>query len=136
MLNFLKPVSLYIRMAKDQIRVLNLNNGQSTERSARSPFSNDRLIIADYEKAEEELQAAISEVVESGVIPPALKIVFQIVDDRIHEITPVERRTYLDSCMHAGAKQVVICEHERALTDAEALELLKRKTNPNAISRA
>jgi len=126
MLNFLKPISIYVRMSRDKIKMRNLNHGISAERVAINKFSNERLIIADYENAEYEMRELIKQVVKPSLIAPMIEIVFQIDDDSISEITPVERRCYLDSCAHAGARFVVVCEHQNILSDRDALALLKR----------
>tara|TARA_B110000305_G_scaffold241844_1_gene317864 strand:- start:6693 stop:6890 length:198 start_codon:yes stop_codon:yes gene_type:complete len=65
------------------------------------------LILSNYELAEKKLRMVIEEllVCEKKFTSP-VEVISQIVDKDILIIEPIERRAYLDSMDHAGAKSV------------------------------
>lgn len=60
MLNIFKPQILYVRIHRNMMDVKNLNNGKYVSKKATIPYSNSRLIMADYEVAEEFLRSLVA----------------------------------------------------------------------------
>lgn len=65
------------------------------------------MILSNYELAEKFLRMVIEKllVCEKKFTSP-VEVILQIVDKDILIIEPIERRAYLDSMDHAGAKSV------------------------------
>jgi len=108
------------------MEVKNLDNGKSIKRTAIANFSNDRLLIANFENAEELMRSLIKEVLSPSFIQPTLKILIQPVDDVIKEISQVEHRAYADAAEHAGGAYVVIYDKQEKLTDEQVKELISK----------
>jgi hypothetical protein len=109
------------------MEVKNIDTGKVTSRKSVHNFSNDRLIISDFIKAESFLRELIKEVSNhNSFITPALKMLIQPVDDDIKNITEVELRTYKDSAEHAGGKIVLIYDKQDKLTDNQVLSLMDK----------
>ncbi len=128
LVSIFKRPTLYIRLSKNKVEIKHIETGQHITRNSPRPFSNDRLIIADFELAEEFMRNLVAELLnlKNRSSKRNLDVVFQIIDPDITFITPVERRTYLDSIEHAGAICCWICDHQRALTDEEVMEYKKQ----------
>lgn len=63
MLAFFKPIPIYILFYKNRIKVYRLDNGLSIERNAVIPFSNSKILFANFTEGERFLSSLISELV-------------------------------------------------------------------------
>lgn len=108
-----------------------MQTGNTLSRKFTKIFSNDRLLIADFETAEEFLRELCDELLnqKNKFIKKSIGIVFQPVDSNIKTITPVERRIYYDSAHYSGAKYIWIVDHQNILSDNEVFEITTKKTN-------
>ena len=91
-------------------------------------FSNPRLAIADFELAEKLMREAFIELFPNSGIFSSAPIVAAVVQQfELTEggISPVERRAMIDSCEHAGAKEVKIIESDKALSYEEVMDVYK-----------
>ncbi|WP_159038432.1 hypothetical protein [Brumimicrobium mesophilum] len=118
--------TLYIRLFKDRVEIKHLEGGKSLVRLSHQPYSNNRLIIADYEAAEVFLIGVIKEL----LYPPnlffdkGLRIILQPVDSEITEISSSESRIYRDFAQQIGAREVYLCSHQEIMTDDEILKFI------------
>ncbi|MBL1280957.1 MAG: rod shape-determining protein [Fluviicola sp.] len=118
------PEIIYIRLSKNAADVRNIKRGNSIKRVSPIKFSNDRLIIADFSNAEKFLKECIAELIpKKGILSKLLIIVIQPIDENMKKIAPVEKRTYLDSMEHLGAKKVFVIEEQKVLGKDEILKL-------------
>jgi len=118
---------LYVRFKKNELEIKHIQTGKSISRKSTVSFSNDRLLISDFEPAEQFMRELIDELLnqKDKTLKKSIGIVFQPVDSVINTITPVERRTYYDSANFAGAKYIWIVDHQNLLSDEAVLEITK-----------
>lgn len=62
---------------------------------------------------------------ERSVLSKPIKVVIQIVDSEIRDITPVEERIYRDFAEHGGASYVWLSDKVGVLTDEELKKIMK-----------
>lgn len=120
---------LYIRLKKNHLEIKHIKSGKTIKGSSEKPFSNERLLIADYLIAEAYAKELIAELLNSKrkLLDRALTIVFQPADESIPDITPSEKRIYVDFASFIGAKYYYLVEHKRRLLDEEVREVVKGK---------
>lgn len=123
MFSLFKYPILYVRIFRNKIEVKNINTGKTISRKAVHNFSNERLIIANFMNVEVLLRELSDEVSNIGWVKRSTKMLVQPVDDVIKEISEVERRAYIDSAQHAGAKFVLLQEDQTLLTDGQVIKL-------------
>jgi hypothetical protein len=126
-----KRQTLYIKLSKNKVEIKHIESGQLITRNSPRAFSNDRLIIADFELAESFMRDLVDELLnkKKRSSKKHLDVVIQIIDPEIEIITPVERRTYRDSIEHIGAIRCWICEHQKNLTDDEVMAYKSNRTS-------
>lgn len=119
---------IYVRLMKNRLEIKHLKTGKTLERTAETPFSNERLLITDPSKAESFAKELIAELLELNkkLLDRALTVVLQPVEPAFSEITPVEKMIYQDFAMYIGAKKYYLVEHRRRLTDEEVKEIFER----------
>lgn len=123
----LKPIPFYVKVSTNCMDVIRLDNNEQIVRDAVIPFSNDRIVFAQFFEAEALLRAILVDLVGKRAFTPRLKIVVQQMERIEGGLSSVERRAMVDSCEHAGAFFIRIVEHDRPLSIAEALATLNRK---------
>jgi len=72
------------------------------------PFSNKRMLVADFEVFESQLRDAIDEIQKQGFIKRSSQMIFQPLEESLIEYSPVEKRAFRDCCEHAGAVEVYL----------------------------
>jgi len=117
---FLKPIPLDVKFRMNRIEVLQLDNGASAAADADPPFSNERMVLADFFLAEGLLRSVIAQLVGRRAFTPRLNVVLQQLERAEGGLNSVERRALVDSCEHAGAFHVHLVMHQRELTRSEA----------------
>ncbi len=115
----LPPDIIYLRLLKNKIIVRDVRTGREIEKKRDVPFSNDRLIIAEFEPIEELFRTAINEVLnkKNKYISKSINMVIQVMDETITEMTSIEKRTYRDLGEHCGARMVWLEPSQNILTD-------------------
>ncbi|MBK8228255.1 MAG: rod shape-determining protein [Flavobacteriales bacterium] len=121
-----KTIPLFVRFRINRIEVTRLDDGASVAADAAPPFSNERIVLADFFVAEGLLKYLITQLIGKRTFSPRIKMVVQQMDRAEGGLSSVERRALIDSCEHAGAFHVHVVDHQRELTMAEALNLLER----------
>lgn len=123
----LPPEILCLRILKNKLEVKHIQSGREIKKSAVIPFSNDRLLIADFNNAEALFREVNNEMFSSKSFRKSLHVVVQPVDEMIKNISSVENRAYIDFAEFAGASKVRIYPTQEKLSDQEVLDFLKRK---------
>lgn len=123
----LPPEILYVRILKNKLEVKHIQSGREIKKSAVIPFSNDRLLIADFDNAEALFRGVNNEMFSSKSFRKSLHVVVQPVDEMIKNISSLENRAYIDFAEFAGASKVRIYPTQEKLSDQEVLDFLKRK---------
>jgi hypothetical protein len=127
MFGFLKKHTVYVRVSKNKMDVRNLNTKKEVSRISTEKFSNDRLIIADFEQFEKFLRSLLYAVSETDkFLKPALNMLIQPIDDHIKEVSEVELRAYKDSAEHAGGVDIVVYDKQERLTDEQVIRLFNK----------
>ncbi|TNE81344.1 MAG: hypothetical protein EP332_04280 [Bacteroidetes bacterium] len=125
MINLSVPV--YIQVHANKIVIQRLDNMKSMERVSETPFSNERLIVADYEIATNLMQQMLKALFSDRMffIPsPSLDICIQQISNFEGPITPFESRMLLDIAERCGGDNVVVEESQTELEPELAKKLL------------
>ncbi len=115
---------IYIKIYKNRFIICSPETKVCIKKTGN--FSNQRLAIADFDLAESLMREAINELFPKGVLfssAPNITAVVQQFDLIEGGISQVERRTIIDSCEHAGAKEVKIIEPGKELSDEEVIKI-------------
>lgn len=119
MMTLFKPTPYYIRIYKNKIEVKNLKTGQSITRVSAKEFSSNRLLLADFEVAEQFFRTVISEFSGSKLFTRSLKVAMQPMELIEGGLSPTEKRAFRDSAEHIGAIKMIIINHTNYLSDKE-----------------
>ncbi|AUC16000.1 hypothetical protein BTO06_12910 [Tenacibaculum sp. SZ-18] len=127
MLSFFKPIPIYILFYIDKIKVYRLDNGLFIERNAVIPFSNSKILFANFTEGERFLSSLISELVPRlGSFFSRSLIVLAHQIEMINEgLSQVEERALIDAIRHSSAVDVFVIEGGNELTKDQALQKLK-----------
>ncbi|MEP4534724.1 MAG: hypothetical protein ABJ004_16655 [Cyclobacteriaceae bacterium] len=125
MIKFLKRIPIYIRIFEDQIIVRRLDNGEGLGRTAELPFSNNRLLLADFDNLYELLNSTLIEL-DKGIVNK-YKFIFQLVTENLNGVAQTEKMCLNDLGLKCGANWVYIVEHANELTDIELQRLLDKR---------
>ena len=125
--HFLPDRILYVKLMKNRIEVKDLQSGRIIAKTAEKPFSNERLLIADYEVAESLMKSIIQDLHIAETFERPYYFLLQPIDKDITEITPVESRVYHDFATFSGASKVKLYPTRESLTDEEVLRFLGKK---------
>ena len=104
---FFKKNIYYIRLFEDKIEVVDVYKNEKITRKSKVKYSNDRLVIADFYAVESEMRSVIKEFYK-GILNTVNVVVFQPIHSNISKYSPVEKRCFRDSCLHANAKKVFL----------------------------
>ncbi|CAL2056816.1 hypothetical protein [Tenacibaculum sp. 190524A05c] len=131
MLAFFKPIPIYILFYKDRIKVYRLDNGLSIERNAVIPFSNSKILFANFTEGERFLSSLISELVPRlGSFFSRSLIVLAHQLEMINEgLSQVEERALIDAIRHSSAVDVFVIEDEEELSIEQAIVKLNNFKN-------
>jgi hypothetical protein len=122
MLTLFKPLPVYIKLFSNKIEVTDLNTGNSLIKVAVDQFSNERLVIANFQNADTLLRSALKELLKlRSFLQPSLKVVIQQMEKLEEGLSQVEIRALRDIAEMAGASHVKVIEHAKSLSQYEAL---------------
>jgi len=109
------------------IEINHINTEKSIKQKSIIPFSNERLLLADFIVAENFLTSLINEVQSRRSSPTftlSSEILFQPMEKTEGGISPVERRAYFDLCEHVGGKKVKLYDQLDMLSNTEVTNLM------------
>ena len=125
MINILRRTPIYIRIFEDRIIARRLDDGVELERTAELPFSNNRLLLADFDNLYELLNSILIDL-DKGLVHK-YKFIFQLVTENLNEVAQTEKMCLNDLGLKCGANWVFIVEHANKLTDIELQQLLDKR---------
>jgi hypothetical protein len=123
-----RSIPFYVKLYKNKIEIVRLDDRNALTREASDNFSNERLIVADFSKFEHFLRSTLKELLpKTFLLQPTLKLLFHVMEDLEGELSTVEKRVLLDSGEHAGGKIVRVYQGKHELSVGQALEELNKK---------
>jgi hypothetical protein len=100
--------TLYLQLSCNQMHLTHLQSGRELRMQADPPFSNQRLLVADFATAERLLQRAIGQLLPKRFlrlsVPPQLLI--QPLERLEGGLSQVEERILLELGLGCGARKV------------------------------
>lgn len=120
-------VPVHIKVFANRIVVQRLDTKKSLDKTSEIPFSNDRLIIADYEQATKLMVQMIKELFADRMFfmpTPSFDICIQQISSFEGPSTPLENRILLDMAERCEADIVVVSESQTELSAEEVKKLL------------
>lgn len=128
MLSIFKRVPIYIKLFKNGVEIINLKTGEAISRKATEPFSSQRLIIADFNKANELIRSVLNDLLpKKNIFPWQTKILIQQVEAVEGGLSHIEKRALRDLGEMAGGTPVILIDHFRPLANVEANLALEGK---------
>ena len=128
MFSIFKRTPIYIKLSRNRIEIVNLDTLEKISRESVEPFSTQRLIIADFNKAEALIRNIINDLLpKKGFFPPQIKILIQQVEAVEGGLSETEKRVLRDLGEVAGGTTVILIEHFQTLGHTEASLALKGK---------
>lgn len=122
-----RSVPLYVKISKNNVEIINLDTGQSISKKALEPFSTNRFIIADFNKANVVISSIIKELIPNKYfLPQQRKILIQQVEPVEGGLSEIEKRALRD-LGEMAAGNVILIDHFRPLSNTEALIEFKGK---------
>lgn len=123
--NLFRRIPIYVKVGMNEIEVTSLDTGETKSRTAIEKFSLQRLVIANFNPAEELLRDLLKEFdFYRKIFPPSYKMVMQqkiILDGGLSR---VEYRALMDLAVMGGGAVVKVIEHAAPLTIEAALDAL------------
>ncbi|WP_298186266.1 hypothetical protein [uncultured Pseudomonas sp.] len=100
--------TLYLKLSSNQMHLTHLQSGRQLHLPADPPFSNQRLLVADFAAAEHLLQRGIAQLLPKRFLrlslPPQLLI--QPLEHLEGGLSQVEERILLELGLGCGARKV------------------------------
>lgn len=100
--------TLYLKLSCNQMHLMHVQSGRELHLQAVPPFSNQRLLVADFAAAEHLLQRAIGQLLPTRFmrlsLPPQLLI--QPLERLEGGLSQVEERILLELGLGSGARKV------------------------------
>ena len=126
MLTGLLTNPLYVRVRKNQFRVRSLESTAEATFDAQPPFTTARLLIGQFQAAENVLKRAVKEMSKGGIFAVSPQVLIQPLEMLEGGQSEVEERVLKEVAIGAGAAKVVIWVG-RELSDVEVREKLSGK---------
>jgi len=120
-------IPIYINLYSNKAKVCRLDTGQCITRESKEKFSNCRVVLGEFEIAENFLKGIINELTSDCFLPPPLKIVIHQMELTEGGLSSTEKRALRDSCMHLNAKEIFLLEDKNELSHTKALNLINNK---------
>ena len=118
--------TVYVRVHKNQFRVRHIESGADTTVMATTPFTTSRLLIGQFEAAQDSLKGALKHIVKGRLFVPSPRVLMHPLEMIGEGLSEIEKRAFQEVAIGAGAAQVVVwVGHE--LSDAEVKEKLGAK---------
>jgi len=118
--------AVYVRVRKNQFRVRNLESAAEATFDAQAPFTTTRLLIGQFQAAENVLKRALKEMLKGGIFAVSPQVLVQPLEMTEGGLSEVEERVLKEVAIGAGASKVVVWVG-RELSDGEVREKLNGK---------
>ena len=128
MLSIFKRIPIYIKLFKNRIEIVNLETEEKLSRESAEPFSTQRFIIADFNKADALIRNILNDLLPGkSIFPRQTKILIQQVESVEGGLSEIEKRALRDLGEMAGGTPVILIDHFQTLSNIEAMLKLKDK---------
>jgi hypothetical protein len=124
MFGLFKTETIYLRIFTNRVEVRSLEKDHTISRTAITPFSSERLLVAQYSAAVALIQEILEEMSGGKRLKAQLNVLIQPMEKTEGGLSEVEERALQDLGEHAGGKQVVIHLSQAMLSDTQIWELV------------
>ena len=126
MLTGLLANPIYVRVRKNQFRVRSLESAKEATFDAQPSFTTARLLIGQFQAAENVLKRAVKEMSKGGIFAVAPQVLIQPLEMLEGGLSEVEERALREVAIGAGASKVVVWVGDE-LSDIEVRSKLSGK---------
>lgn len=120
---------LYVKLYLDKIEIRNIRTLKSITSYPQLKYSNDRLLVANFDHACTELKKSIAQVTTYNKLTKIATVVFQPMHTSITDFSQVELMSFRDLCNTCGVCKVFLYLEKDTLTDASILQNLTSKNS-------
>ena len=124
MFNPFQRIPVYIKIYPDKIEIVNIKTGQALSKVASTSFSSSRMLIAEFNVAENLIRDILNEL---GLSKRSLKLLIQQMKEFEGGICESEKRILADLGEQAGAVSIQIVNRTQVLSNEEIHAALKIK---------
>ncbi|MBS1979421.1 MAG: hypothetical protein JST46_18770 [Bacteroidetes bacterium] len=118
--NFRTPISVYIIVSKNYIKVVSLENGLAASGDAEREFSTSRLLIADPIIAEKLATELLNRVCSATQLKTrSLNVICHPLDNELSNLSPAEKMIFTDFAFQIGGRHVRLIDDGKELTFEE-----------------
>jgi len=121
---FFKDNLLYVKLWKNRIEVIDVVKNRRVKEESNVPFSNSRLIIAEFLTAENFLKKVFSKLKNDYKIKRYDTILVHPMELNEGGISEVEKRVLMESFERVGARRILFWEGKE-LSNRQVLKKLK-----------
>ena len=121
MINFFKRLPVYIKISHNKIEITNLTSGETVSRASQKQFSSDRMLVAEFNVAENLVREILAEM---GIAKKNLKILIQQIDQFEDELFETEKRILRDLAEQAGGTEIYLVNRKKSMTKEEVIDFL------------
>lgn len=126
-MNLFKPIPVYIKVYRDKIEITNLATGETSSRRAIESFSNERLVVSNFNIASELIMIILKDLkIKNSFLPASLKVLIQQMEGFEGGLSDIEKRALRDLAEQAGGRSVFIATNTEALDREQALDAFKQ----------
>ena len=114
-------IPIYANLYKNKAKICRLDTGQCITRESKEKFSNSRVLLGEFEIAENFLKNIITELTKDSFLTPSLKVIIHQMELTEGGLSSTEKRALRDSFLHLNSKHIFIYEGKNELSHSEAL---------------
>lgn len=119
---------LYFKIWKNEVEIIDVEKGIKLKEKSNTPFSSLRLLIADFEIAEEFFKKVLKKLKKNNKIMRNYSILCHPMELTEGGLSETEKRIFLESCGRLNGRLVKIWEGDE-LTNRQVIEKLKSRKN-------
>lgn len=108
---------IYIKLYENRVIIRDVNTKVTVDRKSLEPFSNSRLLLADFTIAEKFIREILVELHGKRMFKKALAVLIQPMEKTEGGLSQVEKVSFNDLALHIGGKYVKIEENTWNLDD-------------------
>jgi hypothetical protein len=128
MLSIFKRTPVYIKLFRNKVEIVNLKTGETISRESTEPFSTQRSITADVNKADALIRNVLKDLLpKKNIFPRQTKILIQQVENVEGGLSEIEKRALRDLGEMAGGTPVILIDNFRTVSNTEAGLMLEGK---------
>lgn len=121
MIDWLLANTLYIKVYRDRLELQHIESGNSISANALKPFTTTRLLVGQFNEADELLKNAFKRLYKPRWFSPKPMVIIQPMEKTDGGLSQVEERVFLELAAGVGARRSVVwVGHE--LSDREVTD--------------